>query len=81
MMAVTQLDLTGYEEQIDALRSEDAYAQQLAAIDREILNLELKIRPHGDRCALDLYSGIPLEQYFRKAYENACRVVGDYFRD
>lgn len=29
------------EEQIDALRSEDAYAQQLAAIDREILNLEL----------------------------------------
>ena len=48
---------------------------------QEILNLELKIRPHGDRCALDLYSQIPLHQYFRKAYENACRVVGDYFRD
>ena len=29
------------EEQIDALRSEDVYAQQLAAIDREILRMEL----------------------------------------
>ncbi len=46
---------------------------------QEILNLELKIRPHGDRCALDLYSQIPLQQYFHQAYENACRILGGYF--
>ena len=46
---------------------------------QDILNLELKIRPHGDRCALDLYSQIPLRQYFRQAYEQACRIFGDYF--
>lgn len=60
---------------------QDALQKLKASKKQEILNLELKIRPHGDRCALDLYSGIPLEQYFQKAYENACRVVGAYFGD
>lgn len=60
---------------------QDALQKLKASKKQEILNLELKIRPHGDRCALDLYSGIPLEQYFQKAYENACRVVGAYFDD
>ena len=46
---------------------------------QEILNLELKIRPHGDRCALDLYSQLSLEDFLRKAYQSACRILGDYF--
>lgn len=45
---------------------------------QEILNLELKIRPHGDRCQLDLYSQLSLEEFFRRAYQSACRVLGDY---
>ena len=59
----------------------DALQKLKASRKQEILNLELKIRPHGDRCALDLYSQIPLEQYFQKAYDNACRVLGAYFED
>ena len=54
--------------------------QKLKASRRqEILNLELKIRPYGDRCRLDLYSQIPMESYFREAYRKACRVVSSYF--
>ena len=46
---------------------------------QEILNFELKIRPNGDRCALDLYSHLPLETFFATAYESACRALKDYF--
>ena len=45
---------------------------------QEILNFELKIRPKGDRCKLDLYSKIPLTQYFQEAYERAFTAVKDY---
>lgn len=46
---------------------------------QEILNFELKIRPKGDRCKLDLYSKLPLEQYLTMAYRSACRVAETYF--
>ena len=46
---------------------------------QEILNFELKIRPKGDRCKTDLYSKIPLEDYFTEAFQNAQRAVKDYF--
>lgn len=46
---------------------------------QDILNFELKIRPKGDRCTLDLYSQLPLRQYFRQAYDAACRAVSEYF--
>lgn len=48
---------------------------------QEILNFELKIRPKGDRCKTDLYSKIPLEQYFSEAYKRACRVASSYFEE
>ena len=44
---------------------------------QEILNFELKIRPKGDRCTMDLYSQLPLEQYFAEAYARACRAVSE----
>ena len=50
-----------------------------AAKKQEILNLELKIRPHGDRCTLDLYSQLALPDFFREAYQRACQAVGGYF--
>lgn len=46
---------------------------------QEILNFELKIRPKGDRCKLDLYSRLPLAQYFRLSYARALWAVSDYF--
>ena len=46
---------------------------------QDILNFELKIRPKGDRCTCDLYSRLPLEQYFMKAYRQACRAAAGYF--
>lgn len=46
---------------------------------QEILNFELKIRPKGDRCTTDLYSKLPLEQYFTVAYQRACRIAAGYF--
>lgn len=46
---------------------------------QEILNFELKIRPKGDRCKLDLYSSLPLRQYFEAAYTAACRAIEGYF--
>ena len=42
---------------------------------QEILNFELKIRPKGDRCRLDLYSKLPLEQYIRLAYQRALAAI------
>lgn len=48
---------------------------------QEILNFEFKIRPKGDRCILDLYSQLSPEEYFRQAYEHACRAVDGYFSD
>lgn len=46
---------------------------------QEILNLELKIRPKGNRCKLDLYSHLPLETYFREAYLRATHSLKEYF--
>ena len=46
---------------------------------QQILNFELKIRPKGDRCKLDLYSHIPLAQYLAQAYKTACRAAAGYF--
>lgn len=42
-----------------------------AAKPQEILNFELKIRPKGDRCKLDLYGHLPPETYFREAHRRA----------
>lgn len=50
-----------------------------AAKHQEILNFELKIRPKGDRCIWDLYSKMPLREYFQEAYLRACQVTKDYF--
>ena len=50
-----------------------------AAKKQEILNFELKIRPKGDRCTLDLYSKLPLRQYIEQAFDRACRAMGAYF--
>ena len=47
---------------------------------QDILNFEFKIRPKGDRCKLDLYSKLPLEEYFSQAYECACRATSDYWK-
>lgn len=59
----------------------DALRKLKASKKQEILNLELKIRPKGDQCPLDLYSKLPLETYFREAYQKACRILGDYFEE
>ena len=50
-----------------------------AARQQEILNFELKIRPKGDRCKLDLYSKIPLQQYLQEAYQRASAAVKEYW--
>ncbi len=60
---------------------EHALQKLKASKPQEILNLELKIRPHGEKCKLDLYSKLPLETFYREAYQNALRMVGDYFHD
>ena len=52
-----------------------------AAKKQEILNFELKIRPKGDRCKLDLYSGMPLQSYLQEAYQCASSAVKDYFAE
>ena len=46
-----------------------------------ILNFELKIRPKGDRCVLDLYSKMPLQNYFREAYRRAMEAVKGYWEE
>ena len=58
---------------------ETAIHRLKAAKHQEILNFELKIRPKGERCKLDLYSKLPLRQYIGEAYERACRAAGTYF--
>jgi len=58
---------------------EDCLRRLKAAKKQEILNFELKIRPKGDRCKLDLYSKMSLAQYFREAYNKACQVTDGYF--
>ena len=45
---------------------------------QEILNFELKIRPRGDRCVKDLYSHLPLEEFFRQAATQA-RAIADAY--
>jgi len=58
---------------------EHTFRRLKAANRQEILNLELKIRPKGDRCKLDLYSRMPLRQYFRDAYQRAALALNGYF--
>lgn len=58
---------------------EDILRRLKGAKKQEILNFELKIRPKGNRCKLDLYSQMPLKEYFTKAYETARRAVAGYF--
>ena len=50
-----------------------------AANCQKILNFELKIRPKGDRCKLDLYSKMPLQEYLQLAYERASQVSKEYW--
>ena len=58
----------------------DAAIRRLkAANQQEILNFELKIRPKGDRCKLDLYSKMPLQEYLQLAYERASQVSKEYW--
>lgn len=45
---------------------------------QEILNFELKIRPKGDRCIYDIYSQLPLQEYFQRAYQSACSALSGY---
>ena len=46
---------------------------------QEILNVEFKIRPKGDRCKLDLYSQLSLSDYFQLGYQRACQALSAYF--
>lgn len=58
----------------------DAAIRRLKAANRqEILNFELKIRPKGDRCKLDLYSKMPLQEYLQLAYKRASQVSKEYW--
>ena len=45
---------------------------------QDILNFELKLRPKGDRCTTDLYSHLPLEEFFRRASERASAIGALY---
>ena len=45
---------------------------------QDTLNFELKIRPKGDRCVKDLYSHLPLEEFFRLAAASA-RAIADAY--
>ena len=46
---------------------------------QQILNFEFKIRPKGDRCTMDLYTKLPLEQFCQEAYKRACSIASEYF--
>ena len=59
----------------------DTLRRLRAAAPQGILNWELKLRPKGDRCRLDLYSTMPLEDYFREAYQRAREAMGRYFEE
>ena len=58
---------------------EAAVRRLKAAKRQEILNFELKIRPKGDRCKLDLYSRLPLQQFLQEAYQRASCAVAGYW--
>ena len=58
---------------------EQTIARLKSSKKQEILNLELKIRPKGDRCKLDLYSQMPLKEYFQEAYIRAEAMLKNYF--
>ena len=58
----------------------DTICRLKTAKKQEILNFELKIRPKGDRCKLDLYSQMSLQQYFQEAYRRAFKAANDYFK-
>ena len=58
---------------------DEARCRLSGAKEQDILNFELKIRPKGDRCKLDLYSKLPLEQYLLEAYQRAQRTMKAYF--
>jgi len=60
---------------------DDTVRRLKAAKKQEILNFELKIRPKGDRCKLDLYSKMSLQQYLQEAYQSACHAVKDYWNE
>lgn len=57
----------------------DTVRRLQAAKRQQILNFELKIRPKGERCKLDLYSKIPLPQYLQDAYRRANLAITGYF--
>lgn len=76
LQGTDDLHLLPYDGIIDWVHN-TAHLKQ--AKKQEILNFELKIRPKGDRCKTDLYSKIPLEEYFTQAYKSACRAVSAYF--
>ena len=59
---------------------EDTVRRLNTAKRQEILNFELKIRPKGDRCKLDLYSKMPLKTYFHTAFQRAKLACKDYSR-
>ncbi len=58
---------------------ENAVSRLKQAKPQQILNFELKIRPKGHRCTLDLYSQLPLKEYFRQAWESALRASAGYW--
>jgi len=60
---------------------DDAIRRLKAARKQDILNFELKIRPKGDRCVLDLYSQMSLKAYFQEAFSRARDAVGNYYGD
>lgn len=76
MQGTDDLHLLPFDGVIDW---ENTLRRLKAAKKQEILNFELKIRPKGDRCKLDLYSKMPLRQYLAAAYARAWLAVGAYF--
>jgi sugar phosphate isomerase/epimerase len=76
LQGTDDLHLLPYDGVIDW---EDTVRRLKSAKSQKILNFELKIRPKGDRCTLDLYSKLPLRQYIEQSYERACRAAETYF--
>ena len=76
LQGTDDLHLLPYHGSVDW---EDALRRLSGARRQEILNFELKIRPKGDRCKLDLYSKMALEEYIKLAYQQASMAAGAYF--
>ena len=76
LQSTDDLHLLPYHGQADWSRN---LMQLKQSKKQDILNFELKIRPKGDRCKLDLYSKIPLKQYFQQAYDSARQATISYF--